>query len=89
MAAVYSLAFESDSTRIVTLMVDAFKTFVFALPIQKATIESYHGLWFEHRRGDLRQADRHRHRAGASSSRSAISKFAAGFDSSGQVNSLT
>lgn len=63
MAAVYSLAFESDSTRIVTLMVDAFKTFVFALPIQKATIESYHGLWFEHRRGDLRQADRHRHRA--------------------------
>ncbi len=38
------LAFESDSTRIVTLMVDAFKTPVFSLPGQKATTETYHNL---------------------------------------------
>ncbi|MFM8904577.1 MAG: DUF1552 domain-containing protein [Verrucomicrobiota bacterium] len=38
------LAFESDSTRIVTLMVDAFRTPVFALPGQKATTDTYHNL---------------------------------------------
>ena len=38
------LAFESDSTRIVTLMVDAFFTPVFMLNEQASTTESYHGL---------------------------------------------
>ncbi len=44
MLSIAQLAFESDSTRIVTLMVDAFKTPVFALPGQKATTETYHNL---------------------------------------------
>ena len=38
------LAFESDSTRIVTLMADAFTTPVFQLNGREATTESYHGL---------------------------------------------
>ena len=38
------LAFESDSTRIVTLMADAFTTPVYKLNEQDATTESYHGL---------------------------------------------
>ena len=44
MLSIAQLAFESDSTRIVTLMVDAFKTPVFSLPGQKATTETYHNL---------------------------------------------
>lgn len=44
MLSMTQLAFESDSTRIVTLMVDAFKTPVFSLPGQKATTETYHNL---------------------------------------------
>jgi len=44
MLSMAQLAFESDSTRIVTLMVDAFKTPVFSLPGQKATTETYHNL---------------------------------------------
>jgi hypothetical protein len=44
MLSIAQLAFESDSTRIVTLMVDAFKTPVFTLPGQKATTETYHNL---------------------------------------------
>lgn len=44
MLSIAQLAFESDSTRIVTLMVDAFKTPVFSLPGQKATTETYHSL---------------------------------------------
>lgn len=38
------LAFESDSTRIVTLMVDAFTTPAYKINDQKSTTESYHGL---------------------------------------------
>jgi hypothetical protein len=38
------LAFESDSTRIVTLMVDAFATPVFQIDESHATTEGYHGL---------------------------------------------
>ena len=38
------LAFESDSTRIVTLMADAFTTPVFQLNGRESTTESYHGL---------------------------------------------
>ena len=38
------IAFESDSTRIVTLMVDALRTPVFSLPGQPATTETYHNL---------------------------------------------
>lgn len=38
------LAFESDSTRIVTLMLDAFWTPIFKLAGQQDTTESYHGL---------------------------------------------
>lgn len=38
------LAFESDSTRIVTLMLDAFQTPVFRLGGEKSTTEGYHGL---------------------------------------------
>lgn len=38
------LAFESDSTRIVTLMLDAFWTPIFKLGGQQDTTESYHGL---------------------------------------------
>ncbi len=38
------LAFESDSTRIVTLMADAFTTPSYRLDGDKSTTESYHGL---------------------------------------------
>ncbi len=38
------LAFESDSTRIVTLMLDAFWTPIFKLDGKQDTTESYHGL---------------------------------------------
>jgi hypothetical protein len=38
------LAFESDSTRIVTLMLDAFWTPIYKLGGQQDTTESYHGL---------------------------------------------
>lgn len=44
MLAMAQLAFESDSTRIVTLMLDAFRTPIFNLGEQKATTEGYHGL---------------------------------------------
>lgn len=44
MLAMAQLAFESDSTRIVTLMVDAFLTPAFRLEGQRNTTESYHGL---------------------------------------------
>jgi hypothetical protein len=44
MLSIAQLAFESDSTRIVTLMVDAFRTPMFSLPGQKVTTETYHGL---------------------------------------------
>ncbi|MCA9106662.1 MAG: DUF1552 domain-containing protein [Planctomycetales bacterium] len=39
-----SLALESDSTRIVTLMVDAFATEIFQLDDEHATSEGYHNL---------------------------------------------
>ena len=38
------LAFESDSTRIITLVVDSFRAPVFQLPHQKETTHTYHGL---------------------------------------------
>jgi hypothetical protein len=44
MLAMAQLAFESDSTRFVTLMLDAFRTPIFKLDGQKDTTESYHGL---------------------------------------------
>ena len=44
MLAMAQLAFESDSTRIVTLMVDAFLTPVFKLDSDHNTTDSYHGL---------------------------------------------
>jgi hypothetical protein len=44
MLATAQLAFESDSTRIVTLMVDAFTTPAYKLSEQQSTTESYHGL---------------------------------------------
>ncbi len=44
MLAMAQLAFESDSTRIVTLMLDAFWTPIFKLGGQQDTTESYHGL---------------------------------------------
>ena len=44
MLAMAQLAFESDSTRIITLMLDAFRTPIFKLSGQKDTTESYHGL---------------------------------------------
>ncbi|MBS1811913.1 MAG: DUF1552 domain-containing protein [Acidobacteria bacterium] len=44
MLAMAQLAFESDSTRIVTLMLDAFRTPIFKLGGQQDTTESYHGL---------------------------------------------
>ncbi len=44
MLATAQLALESDSTRIVTLMVDAFFTPVFKLYEQQTSTESYHGL---------------------------------------------
>ncbi|HMV50320.1 MAG TPA: DUF1552 domain-containing protein [Blastocatellia bacterium] len=44
MLAMAQLAFESDSTRIVTLMLDAFQTPIFKLDGRQNTTESYHGL---------------------------------------------
>ncbi|GEP46131.1 DUF1552 domain-containing protein [Brevifollis gellanilyticus] len=44
MLAMAQLAFESDSTRIITLMVDAFDTPVFKLHDDESTTEGYHGL---------------------------------------------
>jgi hypothetical protein len=44
MLSMAQLAFESDSTRIVTLMVDAFLTPAFKLDGDRSTTESYHGL---------------------------------------------
>ena len=44
MLATAQLAFESDSTRIVTLMTDAFITPAFKLNGNQSTTESYHGL---------------------------------------------
>jgi hypothetical protein len=38
------LAFHSDSTRLITLMLDAFQTPVFRLPGEKSTTEGYHNL---------------------------------------------
>jgi len=44
MLAMAQLAFESDSTRIITLMVDAFATPAFKIDEHKSTTEGYHGL---------------------------------------------
>ncbi len=44
MLATAQLALESDSTRVVTLMADAFFTPVFKLNGQRSTTDSYHGL---------------------------------------------
>lgn len=44
MLSMAQLAFESDSTRIITLMVDAFATPAFHLPGADNTTEGYHGL---------------------------------------------
>jgi hypothetical protein len=44
MLAMAQLAFESDSTRIVTLMLDAFRTPIFKLSGRQDTTESFHGL---------------------------------------------
>jgi hypothetical protein len=44
MLATAQLAFESDSTRIVSLMLDAFRTPIFKLSGRQDTTESYHGL---------------------------------------------
>ena len=44
MLSIAQLAFESDSSRIVTLMVDAFRTPVFNLSEQQMTTETYHNL---------------------------------------------
>ena len=44
MLSMAQLAFESDSTRIVTLMVDAFLTPAFKLSEERNTTDSYHGL---------------------------------------------
>lgn len=44
MLAMSQLAFESDSTRIVTLMVDAFATPAFQIHGEENTTEGYHGL---------------------------------------------
>jgi hypothetical protein len=44
MLAMAQIAFESDSTRIVTLMIDALRTPVFSLPGQPSTTETYHNL---------------------------------------------
>lgn len=38
------LAFETDSTRLITLMLDAFQTPVFRLEGERSTTEGYHGL---------------------------------------------
>ena len=44
MLAMAQLAFESDSTRITTLMVDAFATPAFKIDDEESTTEGYHGL---------------------------------------------
>ncbi len=44
MLSMAELAFETDSTRIVTLMCDAFKTPVYRLEGQRNTTDGYHGL---------------------------------------------
>ncbi len=44
MLAMAQLAFESDSTRIITLMVDAFATPAFKIDDHESTTEGYHGL---------------------------------------------
>jgi Protein of unknown function (DUF1552) len=44
MLSMAQLAFETDSTRIVTLMLDAFKTPVYRLDGQRNTTDGYHGL---------------------------------------------
>ncbi len=44
MLSMAELAFETDSTRIVTLMLDAFKTPVYRLEGQRNTTDGYHGL---------------------------------------------
>jgi hypothetical protein len=44
MLSMAQLAFESDSTRIVTLMADAFVTPVFKLSDEETSTSSYHGL---------------------------------------------
>ena len=44
MLAMAQLAFESDSTRIITLMVDAFATPAFKIDDDESTTEGYHGL---------------------------------------------
>jgi hypothetical protein len=44
MLAMAQLAFESDSTRIITLMLDAFRTPIFKLSGRQDATESYHGL---------------------------------------------
>lgn len=62
MLSMAQLAFESDSTRIVTLMIDAFFTPVFKLTGQRTTTESYHGLshhgMAEGKVSQLQQVDR-------------------------------
>ena len=62
MLSMAQLAFESDSTRIVTLMVDAFLTPVFKLSEQQNTTDSYHGLSHHGQAADkvkqLEEADR-------------------------------
>ncbi|MEZ5356249.1 MAG: DUF1552 domain-containing protein [Bryobacteraceae bacterium] len=63
MLATAQLAFESDSTRIVTLMADAFFTPVFKLNEKSTTTESYHGLTHhgkaEGKVSQLQEVDRH------------------------------
>ena len=44
MLAMAQLAFESDSTRIITLMVDAFATPAFKIDDDESTTDGYHGL---------------------------------------------
>lgn len=44
MLSMAQLAFESDSTRIITLMLDAFRTPIFKLSGRQDATESYHGL---------------------------------------------
>ncbi|MEP7361883.1 MAG: DUF1552 domain-containing protein [Acidobacteriota bacterium] len=63
MLATAQLAFESDSTRIVTLMADAFVTPVLKLNEQATSTESYHGLSHhgqaEAKVAQLQEIDRH------------------------------
>lgn len=62
MLAMAQLALESDSTRIVTLMADAFFTPVFKLNAERSSTDSYHGLTHhgqgEAKLGQLQEADR-------------------------------